>query len=57
MPDFLVLYTCPKTDNPVVRAVIETDPINAIIAARYEERFLTGVNCPECVLAQVKLAS
>lgn len=59
MPDFLVFYNCtnPFTLPIVMRAITETDPINAIIAAREEERDLTGVNCPNCVLAAVKLAS
>jgi len=54
--NFLVLYKCPKQTglmDPVIRAVVSTDVINAIIAARQEERTLTGVNCPECVLARV----
>lgn len=54
---FLVFYQCPRHDLPVVRAIEATDPINAIIAAREEERDLTGVNCPDCVLATVRLAS
>ena len=60
MDNFLVLYTCPRSvgpHSPIIRAISETDPINAIIAARREERELTGVNCPDCVLAGVKLAS
>ena len=54
--DFLVFYLC-KGNFDMLRAVTETDSINAIIAARREERALTGVNCPDCVLAAVKLAS
>ena len=56
--NFLVLYKCPRQTgllDPIIRAVAETDPINAIIAARREERELTGVNCSDCVLAAVKL--
>lgn len=53
---FLVVYTCPRGDLPVIRAITETDSINAIMAARQEERQLTGVNCPDCVLAAVTLA-
>lgn len=58
--NFLVLYKCPRQTglmDPLIRAVSETDAINAIIAARREERELTGVNCPDCVLAGVRLVS
>lgn len=62
MANFLVTYHCSRVADGwskpiVIRAITETDPINAIIAARVEERKLVGVNCSDCVLAAVALAS
>ena len=60
MPDFLVFYNCRTNQGdglPIIRAVVETDPINAIITARREERDRLGFNCADCILAAVKLAS
>lgn len=55
MSKFLVFYDCAKTDDPVIRAVEETDVLNAILAARADERTLTGGNCPLCVLTTVRI--
>lgn len=62
MPDFLVTYYCSRVadgwSKPIVmRAITETDPIHAIIAARVEERKLVGSNCSDCLLVAVALAS
>jgi len=58
MPDFLVFYNCGREPSfPMIRTITETDTINAIIEARAEERRLVGLNCPDCVLAAVTLAS
>jgi hypothetical protein len=62
MRDFLVIYHCSRVRDSissptVIRAISETDPINAVIAARVEERKLVGMNCPDCVLVAVAPAS
>lgn len=61
MPNFLVIYRCSRlvnslTNGLITRPIVETDTINAIIAARQEER-RGGVNCPDCRLMAVTLAS
>lgn len=52
---FLVFYECAKSDDPVVRAIEDTDVINAILAAREEERRVTTTNCPLCILSTVRI--
>lgn len=50
---FQVRYLCAKLDLMVTRTIWETDPINAILAARREERRLLTACCADCTLLDV----
>lgn len=51
---YLVAYTCEKTGMTVAWPVVESDSINAIIAARRDFKDSQLGPCPACKLDHVK---